>query len=134
MDFAALIPTGDTLEVTFKHKGEVLTKADGDPCTWTLWAPHSKVFKEATYTHVVDKINSSRDKKDKEDTPLTVQEVKDLHNRRVEEILDVTKTFDLEMNGEAIKYSRKKAKELLEMSPKILNILEEALQKDEGFI
>lgn len=135
MDFSALIPEGDTIEVTFEHKGETLKKENGDPCTWTLFAPHSAEFKEVTYAKVAENINESRKNKDKdEDTKeITVEEIKDLTNKRYTEILDVTKTFDLEMGGKPVKFSRKKAEELLQMSPKILSTLEDALSNSEDF-
>lgn len=133
MDFSALIPTGDTIEVTFEHKGETLKKQNGDPCTWTLWAPHSRQFKEVTYKRVADNINQSRKEGDKKPNDITVDEIKELTDKRFLEIVDVTKTFDLEMGGEPVKFTRAKAKELLEMSPKILTTLEEALNSDESF-
>lgn len=136
MDLLALIPQGDTIEVTFEHKGETLTKKDGDPCTWTLWAPHSEKYKEITYERVVESINESRKQSkegDKTEVELTVEEVKKLQGKRVEDILDVTKTFDLEMGEKPVKYSRKKAQEILERAPKILVSLEEALKEDGDF-
>lgn len=135
MDFSALIPKGDTIEVTFEYKGETLKKADGDPCTWTLWAPHSAEFKEVTYAKVAENINESRKNKDKDskDEEITVEEIKELTNKRFTEILDVTKTFDLEMDGKTVKFSRKKAEELLQASSKILSTLEDALNNSEDF-
>jgi len=107
MDLSALIPTEDTIEVTFKvqvgvteddkPKYEVLTKKDGDPCTWTLWAPHTDQAKKVLYTQVVDNLNNSK-KKTEEGDPnkdLTVEEVIALEDKRIQKLLGLTKTFDL---------------------------------------
>lgn len=145
MDLSALIPTKDTIQVTFKAKVGVteedkpiyktLTKSDGDPCTWTLWAPHTKKAKEVAYTRAIDKINSSRESKEEDvEKGLTLEEVQEFEDKRLQDIVDLTHSFDLEISGEPVEFSPEKAKEILEKAPKIVSTLEEAVSKEEGFI
>ena len=133
MDLSALIPSGDTIEVTFEHKGEKLCKKDGDPITWTLWAPHSEHFQEITYKRVVENINKSKKSGGESEEELTVDKIKELSEKRIQELVDITKGFDLEEGGEPVKFSKKSAKDILVRAPRIVSILEEALKSDEDF-
>ena len=134
MDLSALVPSTDEIivELTYKNpkgKETKLTKKDGKPCTITMWAPHSKVYKEYVYSLVDESIKKSKNKED--DTFVSAKEVDE---KRVHELFVLTKSWDVELNGVPLEFTEENIKNIYSKSQAIVSQIERALKSNEDFI
>jgi hypothetical protein len=127
-DLANFKPKSDEIVVTLKIGDEVLTNdTDNSDMTWTLYAPHTKEYKEVQYD-LTDQI-IERAQGDKTYRP----KAKDMAERDFEVLARITKSWNITFNEKKPKLTINKAKELLEDFPFIKEQLEKALEEKEGF-
>ena len=108
MDIADLKPVSDTLTIEFKDprdKTKPFMNDDNTPMTWEVYAPHSKEYKKAIYKQA--------DKRIKDKTvDMSAEDYEESH---MNFLVDISKSWDITFGGTKPKFSKKLAKEVLEV-------------------
>lgn len=129
MDLNDFIPTTDEIVVNLKHPK---TKEDLG-MTVTVYAPHTEQFKEVSYKYIDAAIarNAKARKEGKDEYQITAKEA---DTNRVTQLAEITKTWDITLDGKKPKFSRDKAVEIYNKLPFVRVQVEEALEKTEDFM
>lgn len=133
-DLSDFTPSSDEIVVTLKNPKDqtVLTNdSDQSEMTWTLYAPHTKEYKKVMYDYTDARVKKMRTPDGKFDPNQISMAETDEEN--LKQLVDVTKGFNLDRNGERLKFSKTKAKEVLDQFFWIKPQLEEALETYEVF-
>ena len=130
MDLKDFAPKSDTVEVTVKHpvNGEPLTNKDGSDMVIVLYAPHSKVYKEAMYEQTNKRLNAAQKSGD---MSLTAQ---DLEQASLELLSKATKSWDITYDDKQPKLTVAKAKAIYEELFWLKPQLEGALNNSQAFM
>lgn len=129
MDLANLKPTSDTVEVFIKHPTtfDQLSNDDGSEMTITVYAPHSKEYKQVAHAKMDQRLKQAQNKKKVEITAA------DLEKAGIELLAEVTKDWDITFGGEKPEFSVAKAKEVYEDVFWIRDQIEEAVAESLDF-
>lgn len=109
MDLMNIIPSSDDIVTTLRHPktNEILKNDDGSEMTITRYSPFSKEYSIVADTQVDTAINLARSSEGKD---ITYSEGKALRSQL---IVDTIKEWNITF-GEKVKFSKKKATEILE--------------------
>lgn len=130
-DLADLKPTTNEVKVELKTPfGEPITKADGKPQTITLAAPYSKEFKAATHASANERIEKNAKRKQGEDLKITAE---DIDEGQISFLVSITKSYDLELGGKPVEFSKDFTKSLYEEFIGIRDQVEAALDNTSNF-
>lgn len=125
MDLNDFLPTTDEVVVELKHPK---TK-EPIGMSVTLYATHTKEFKEAQYK-LIDTALAKRAKV-KEDY---IPSAKETDENRILQLAEITKSWDIKQDGKPVKLSVEKAVEIYNKLPFVRSQLETALEEFEDFI
>lgn len=124
MNLFDLIPASDTVVIELKYKGEVLTNADGSPMTVEVYLPHAKEYREIRHKQADFIISKGEEK-------LKSSEYEDLGYNFM---ADTTKGWNITLSeGDQPKFSKKKAREVYEKLPFIVELIRDVVDKQEVF-
>lgn len=123
MDLKDFLPKSDTVVVPLSIKGKELLNEDGSPMTLEMYLPHTKEYKAARYTQA-DSIIARGDEKPKS------AEYEDM---ALEFMVATTKGWNITLDGEQPKFSKKKAKEVYTILPTLPEQARAAVDKAEDF-
>lgn len=112
MDLSNFIPKSDvaTFEIRNPIDGEILVKDDGSEMTVTVYLPHSKEYKAAVHEQNNKRITRAQKGK-------TVYTSEDLEQATLDLLTKTTKDWNVQLNGQSLKFSQEKAKEVYESLP-----------------
>ena len=130
MDLQSLIPTTDTITVILKHPvtDDVLMKDDGTEMSVTVYAPHSKEYREVAHQLANKRIQKVQKSKKNSFTSEEVESsVLDL-------IAGTTKDWDLIFNKKALKFSVAEAFDLYQKLPWLKSQVVEAQEDYTSFL
>jgi hypothetical protein len=130
MDLLDLKPKTDTIEVILNHPVtlEPIVKADGTEMSITVYAPHSKVYKEALHEQTNRRLLKAQ--KSKKFT-MTSEEAE---QSALEVLARVTKEWDIVLGGKTPKLDFQSAVDLYKEYPWIKDQVEEALNDNASFL
>jgi hypothetical protein len=130
MDLLDLKPKTDTIEVILNHPVtlEPIVKADGTEMSITVYAPHSKVYKEALHEQTNRRLVKAQ--KSKKFT-MTSEEAE---QSALEVLARVTKEWDIVLGGKTPKLDFQSAVDLYKEYPWIKDQVEEALNDNASFL
>jgi|NOAtaT_7_FD_contig_21_10434865_length_601_multi_5_in_0_out_0_2 hypothetical protein len=130
MDLLDLKPKSETIEVILTHPVslEPICKEDGTEMSITVYAPHSKVYKEALHEQTNRRIQKAQ--KTKKFT-LTSE---DAEQSSLEVLARVTKEWDIVVGGKTPKMDFQTAMDLYREYPWIKEQIEEAINDTASFL
>lgn len=125
MDLINYTPKSDTVEVilTNPNTGEIFVNDDGSEMSITVWAPHSKPYKEASYDFVDEKIAQGNKN-------FTARE---LDEKSLRLLSKITKEWDITFSGEKPELTEEKAREVYERVFWIKGQVEKAIDESVVF-
>lgn len=109
MDLLDLMPKSDDIVTVLRHPqtNDILTNEDGSDMTITRYSPYSKEYEEAADGQVDVALKKARASEDKD---ISFAESKAL---RTQFLVDTIKEWNITFGGEKIKFSKKKALEII---------------------
>jgi hypothetical protein len=130
MDLLDLKPKSDTIEVILNHPAtlEPILKADGTEMSITVYAPHSKVYKDALHEQTNRRLQKAQKTKK---FSMTSEEVE---QSSLEVLARVTKEWDIVLGGKTPKLDIQSATELYRDYPWIKDQVEEAVNDNASFL
>jgi hypothetical protein len=130
MDLLDLKPKADTIEVILNHPVtlEPIAKEDGTEMSITVYAPHSKVYKEALHEQINRRLQKAQKSKK---FSLTSEEAE---QSALEVLSRVTKEWDIVLGGKTPKLDFQSAVDLYRDYPWIKDQVEEALNDTASFL
>jgi len=129
MDLMDLTPSSDTVEVTLFHPNtlETLANDDGSDMTVTMYAPHSKEYKEVMHEQTNRRLKATQAKKKIEFTS------QDLEQSTLDLLVKTTKDWNITFSGEQPKFTQAAAKEIYTKVFWLREQLEEAVNNSLDF-
>ena len=108
MDLKDLTPKSDDIVVEIKHpaNGETLNNDDKSPMTITVFAPHSKEYKNVLYEQTNKRLKQMQSKNTQDIT------AEDLEEASLEALAKTTKEWNITYDGEQPKLTVAKAKQI----------------------
>lgn len=108
MDLKDLTPKSDTVEVTLVHPatGEVIQNDDNSPMTITLYASHSKEYKNLIYQQTDKRLKKAQFDKKIEINSAEIEE------STLDLFANATKSWKITFDGEQPEFSPKVAKQI----------------------
>jgi hypothetical protein len=130
MDLLDFKPKSDTIEVILNHPAtlEPILKADGTEMSITVYAPHSKVYKDALHEQTNRRLQKAQKTKK---FSMTSEEVE---QSSLEVLARVTKEWDIVLGGKTPKLDIQSATELYRDYPWIKDQVEEAVNDNASFL
>lgn len=130
MDLSSLKPKSNVIEVILKHpgNGDTLVKPDGTEQSITVYAPHSKEYKKALYAQQNERLKKAQAGNKVE---IDAEEIADI---RIQLLADVTKSWDILIDGKCPKLTPAKARSLYEEIFWIPGQIEEEIEGYLGFM
>lgn len=130
MDLLDLKPKSDTIEVILNHPAtlEPILKADGTEMSITVYAPHSKVYKDALHEQTNRRLQKAQKTKK---FSMTSEEVE---QSSLEVLARITKEWDIVLGGKTPKLDIQSATELYRDYPWIKDQVEEAVNDNASFL
>jgi len=130
MDLSNLLPTSDTITFTVKHpvSGDPLKKDDGNEMTVTLYTPYSKEYKTAIHTQANKRIQKAQK------TKKVIMTAEEIEQGSLELLAATTKTFDLQLDKKAVKFSMDMAVEIYTKFPWLKDQAIEAQEDNSAFL
>lgn len=129
MDLNDFLPSTDEVHV------ELVNPKTKEPMgmSITLYATHTEEFKDVQYRYI-DAAIARNSKARKEGKDEYIPSAKDTDANRVNQLAEITKVWDITLEGKKPKLSVDKAKEVYNKFPFIRMQLEKALEDSEDFI